>query len=220
MKYTDFTPRETPRNRIKELGGQALASAELLSVALWIRNSDPASELAALYNKYGSLAAIPRKEIVEINGLGDQVADAVEAITEIIRREHTNTADSKPTINSPNEIANLVMYEMSAFDHEELWVMLLDSRNGVIGIEKLYKGTLDACTVKVGELFKAAITESARSIIVIHNHPSGDTTPSVDDIRLTRTVCEAGRLVDIEVLDHLIIGGGSFTSLKTTRQGF
>jgi len=220
MRYTEFVNNQKPRNRIKELGGRALANAELLSVALWIRESEAAESLAQLYNQYGSLAAIPREKIVEIKGLGNQVADAVNAISEIVRREATNVAEPKPSINSPEDIAQLVMYEMSALDREELWVMLLDSRNQVLKIDRLYKGTLDSCTVKVGEIFRSAIVEGAASIIVLHNHPSGDPEPSVDDIKLTRAIREAGRLVDIELLDHMVIAGGRFVSFKARGLGF
>ena len=109
---------------------------------------------------------------------------------------------------------------MSALDQEHLRVINLDTRNRVINIEKLYIGSLNASTVRVGELFRPAIARNAASIIVLHNHPSGDPTPSPEDIALTRSIVQAGKLLDIAVLDHLVIGQGRWVSLKERGLGF
>jgi DNA repair protein RadC len=109
---------------------------------------------------------------------------------------------------------------MSALEQEELWTLLLDIRNQVLDIEKVYRGSLTSSQVRVGELFKAAIRRNAAAIIVVHNHPSGDPSPSPDDIALTRAIIEAGKLLDIQVLDHLVIGLGRYVSLKERGLGF
>ncbi len=109
---------------------------------------------------------------------------------------------------------------MIGLPQENLWVFLLDTRNRVLKIEKLYKGSLNASTVRIGELFKAALTNNAASIILAHNHPSGDPTPSPEDVALTRAAQQAGRLLDVEVLDHIVIGHNKFVSLKDKGLGF
>ena len=109
---------------------------------------------------------------------------------------------------------------MSALEQEYLKVMLLDSRNRVLDIVEVYHGSLNSSQVRVGELFKAAIRRNSASVIILHNHPSGDPTPSPDDIALTRAIVQAGKLLDIEVLDHLVIGRRQFVSLKERGLGF
>lgn len=220
MKYTEFSPNEQPRARIQELGGRALSSSELLSVALWITDTEASLELSQLIDEYGNMGAIPRDEITSINGLGERYADAVIAISELVRRESTRQAPDKIKIDGPQAAAELVRYEMSQLEQEEMWVVLLDTRCKVIGVERLYKSTMDAAMVRTAEVFKAAIRKNARSVIVCHNHPSGDPNPSPEDVSVTRGLVEAGKLLDIEVMDHLVIGGGTFVSLKQRGLGF
>ena len=123
-------------------------------------------------------------------------------------------------IRSPKDAADLIQYEMVGLPQENLWVLLLDTRNRVLKIEKLYKGSLNSSTVRVGELFKSALTNNAASIILAHNHPSGDPTPSPEDVALTRAASQAGHLLDVELLDHIVIGQNKFVSLKDKGLGF
>jgi DNA repair protein RadC len=124
------------------------------------------------------------------------------------------------SIHSPEEAAHLILHEMSALEQEELWVLLLNTRNKLISTEAIYRGSLNSSQVRIGEIFKTAIRRNAASIIVAHNHPSGDPTPSPDDIAVTRGIVEAGKLMDVDVLDHLVIGSGNFVSLKQRGLGF
>jgi DNA repair protein RadC len=128
--------------------------------------------------------------------------------------------DERPAIHSPDDAAALIKYEMSALEQEELRVFMLDIRNRVEKILTVYKGSLNSSQVRIGELFKDAIRSNAAAIIIAHNHPSGDPTPSPEDVALTRAVVQAGKLLDIEVLDHLVIGGGRHISLKERGLGF
>jgi DNA repair protein RadC len=123
-------------------------------------------------------------------------------------------------IHSPADAAALVQYEMSGLTQEHLRVINLDTRNHVLNIEKVYVGSLNASYVRIGEVFKSAIQRNAASIIVLHNHPSGDATPSQQDINLTRAIVQAGKLLDVEVLDHLVIGQGQWVSMKEKGLGF
>ena len=130
------------------------------------------------------------------------------------------TQDELPKIHSPEDAANLVMHRMSALEQEELHVILLDTRNRVMGVDQVYRGSVNSSQVHVGELFKTAIRRNIPAVIVVHNHPSGDPEPSPDDVAVTRAFVEAGKLLDIKVLDHLVIGNGRFVSLKERRLGF
>jgi DNA repair protein RadC len=129
-------------------------------------------------------------------------------------RLRTETPDDRPTINSPADAAALVAYEMSALEQEHLRVILLDTRNGLLDIVEIYKGSVNSSQVHVREIFKSAIRRNAAALIVVHNHPSGDPTPSPDDVAVTRAIVQAGKLLDVDVLDHMVIGQGQWVSLK------
>ena len=220
MKYTELDLTDQPRYRIQELGSRALSTSEILAVALRISDSKSAQELTKLYRTYGSLNAIPRDEVIQIKGLGERYADALVAISELVSRELSNKNDIRKKLHSPEDAAELVRYDMSSLDQEEMWIILLDVRNHVVKIEHLYKQTLTSTNVRIGEIFKEAIRRNASGIIVCHNHPSGDPEPSPEDIAVTRQIIEVGKLLDIDVLDHLIIAGGRHTSLKQRRLAF
>ncbi len=220
MRYTQLPESEQPRRRLSDMGAGALSTAELLSVALWISDSEAAGELAAIYNEAGNLGRIRKEQVTGIKGLGERYADALAAIHELARREIVREAAVKPSIHSPADAANLVLYEMAGLEQEQLRVILLDVRNRVQKVTTLYQGSATSAQVKVGEVFKQAIRENAANVIICHNHPSGDPTPSPDDVALTRAIVQAGKMLDIEVLDHLVIGAGRWVSLKERGLGF
>jgi DNA repair protein RadC len=155
-----------------------------------------------------------------VRGLGPAKAAQLKAAIELGRRLALEAPEERPAINSPGDAAALVQYEMAALEQEHLRVLLLDTRNRVLDINELYHGSLNASLVRVGEVFKPAIRRNAAGILVVHNHPSGDPTPSPDDVAITRALVQAGRLLDIEVVDHLVIGQGRFVSLKERGLGF
>jgi len=126
----------------------------------------------------------------------------------------------RPIIHSPTDAANILMYFIGNLDHEELWVVDLDTRNRVMQLVALYKGSVNSSQVRVAEVFRQAILDNSPAIIVAHNHPSGDTSPSPDDVAVTGGIVQAGKLLDIDVLDHLIIGSSGYTSLKERGLGF
>jgi DNA repair protein RadC len=118
------------------------------------------------------------------------------------------------TIHAPRDIAELLLDEMSALEREELRVTLLNSRNAVLDVAVVYQGNVSSSLVRIGELFCEAVRRQATGVILVHNHPSGDPTPSPDDLRLTAEALAAGRLLDIQLLDHVVIGGGTWLSLR------
>ena len=128
--------------------------------------------------------------------------------------------EERPQIRTPADAANLVLTEMGLLEQEHLRVMLLDTKNCVLETPTIYVGSLNTSLIRVGELFREAIRANCASLIVLHNHPSGDPTPSPEDVAVTRQIVEAGKLLDVEVLDHLIIGRQRFVSLKERGLGF
>ena len=126
----------------------------------------------------------------------------------------------RPAIHCPADAANILDYFIGALDHEELWVVDLDTRNRLMSLVKLYQGSVNTSQVRVAEVFRQAILENAPAVIVAHNHPSGDISPSPEDINLTRAIHQASKLLDIDLLDHLIVSQGRYASLKERGLGF
>ncbi|HEX2980366.1 MAG TPA: DNA repair protein RadC [Anaerolineaceae bacterium] len=224
-RITDMDESERPRERLAQVGVDSLKTAELLAILLRVgvtgENAVQVGE--RLLQDCHGLAGLHRISYVELcaqRGVGPAKAAQIKAAIELGNRLAKMTPEDRPCVHSPKDAADLVKYEMSALEQEELWVLLLDTRNNVLETEKAYRGSLNASIVRVGELFKGAIRRNAASILVIHNHPSGDPTPSPEDIALTRAIVQAGKLLDVEVLDHLVIGGNRYVSLKERGLGF
>jgi DNA repair protein RadC len=214
-----------PRERLIAEGAGALSPGELLAIIL--RVGGQGENAIAMANRllvhFGGLAGLARANVQELclaHGMGEAKATQIKAALELGRRMHLATPEERTCISSPREVANLVMMEMGLLDQEELRVVLLDTKNYVVKITRLYTGSLNMAIVRVGEIFREPIRSNAASIILIHNHPSGDPTPSREDISLTEAVVQAGDLLNIDVLDHLIIGRNTFASLKERRLGF
>jgi DNA repair protein RadC len=126
----------------------------------------------------------------------------------------------RPAIHSPADVYEILKYFIAHLDHEEMWVMLLDTRNRVMSLVQLYKGSVNCAQIRIGEVFRQALLDNAPSIIIAHNHPSGEPLPSPDDVAVTRAIVQAGKLLDIEVLEHLIIANNDYISLKDKGLGF
>ncbi|MBL6983622.1 MAG: hypothetical protein ISR58_20765 [Anaerolineales bacterium] len=126
----------------------------------------------------------------------------------------------RPSINSPRDAYEYLFPFMANAPREEFWIVILDTRNRIKQLVKLYTGTVNSSSVRLAEVFRHPIIETSPAIIIAHNHPSGSADPSPDDIAVTRALVEAGKLLDIQILDHLVIGAGRFVSLKERRLGF
>jgi DNA repair protein RadC len=224
-RIADLENKERPRERLQHGGAKTLNSAELLAVLLRTGvQGESAIDLGKrLLQTFGGLAGLQRTEfeaLEEAHGMGAAKASTLMAAIELGRRILIADPESRPRISSPEDAAGLVQYEMSALEQEHLRVILLDTRNQVLEIEELYRGSLNSSPVRIAEVFRPAIRKNAAALILVHNHPSGDPAPSPDDIALTKAIREAGRLLDIELLDHLVIGQGRFVSMKEKRLGF
>jgi DNA repair protein RadC len=224
-RITDLSADERPRERLEKNGPEALSKAELLAILLrvGVTGSNSIQLAQRLLNKFGGLAGLQRASFLEvcgINGVGPAKAAQIKAAIELGIRLKNENPELNGVISSPEAAAELVCYEMQPLLQENLWVILLDTRNRKIFIDKRYKGSLNVSMVRVGELFMEALKRSAAGIILAHNHPSGDPTPSPEDVALTRSVIQAGKLLDVEVIDHLVIGMNSFVSMKQKGLGF
>jgi DNA repair protein RadC len=158
-------------------------------------------------------------ELGQVPGVGQQTAVRLKAALALAIRLHEPIGE-KPVINSPADAATLVQYEMALLDQEYLKVILLNTRNRVLDIVEVYHGSVNSSQVRIAEVFRPAIQRMAPAIIVCHNHPSGDPTPSPDDVSITRAIVSAGKLLDIECLDHIVVGGNHWVSLKERGLGF
>jgi DNA repair protein RadC len=178
----------------------------------------------ALLAKFGTLRRLYNAHVNEIEGVpgvGSQTAARLKAALAIGLRMATDDAQERTVITSPADAANLVMYDMGLLPEEHLRVILLNTRNHVLEVVEVYKGSVNSSQVRVGEVFQAAIAQKASAMIVCHNHPSSDISPSPDDVAVTRALVQAGKLLDIGVLDHLILGAnGAWCSLKEKGLGF
>jgi DNA repair protein RadC len=221
----DMDEEERPRERLARLGPQSLSTAELLAILLRVGVVGETSVQVGqrLLQTFGGIAGLHRASFAELsNQKGVKLAKAaqIKAAIELGRRLVKESPEERPSVHSPADAAELVQYEMSALEQEELRVLLLDTRNHLLHIEVVYRGSVNSSQVRVAEVFKAAIRRNAPNLIVIHNHPSGDPTPSPDDIAITRLIAQAGEILDVKLLDHIIIGSGRFVSLKERGLGF
>lgn len=221
----DMAVSDRPRERLILVGERSLAVSELLAIV--IRTGVGGENVIRLAERtlahFGGLPGIARasiKELTQVKGIGAAKAVEIKASLELGRRLIAATPQERPTVTSPADAANLLMTEMSLLEQEHLRLVLLDTRNHVLAMPTIYIGSLNTSVVRVGELFRAAIKENAAALIVVHNHPSGDPSPSPEDVRVTSQIVSAGKLLDVDVLDHIIIGRQRFVSLKERGLGF
>jgi DNA repair protein RadC len=221
----DLPTPERPRERLQDQGPAALSTAELLAIVL--RTGRPGASAVdlgtTLLGRFtlSGLAAASVAELCQISGLGPAKAVQVKAALELGRRlvARAGSQDSVQ-IAGPADAARLLMGEMAFLEQEHLRVVLLNTKNRVLGVHEVYKGSVNASLVRVGEVYREAVRRNCPALIVAHNHPSGDPAPSPEDIHVTRQLADGGRLLDIELLDHLIIAAGRWVSLRERGLGF
>jgi DNA repair protein RadC len=221
----DMPEHDRPRERLMQVGAESLSTTELLAITLRTGVGGEnvlrlAERLLAQFKHLPGLARASIAELRTVKGIGPAKAVEIKAALEIGRRLTATAPEERPRVTSPADAANLLMTEMMFLEQEQLRVILLDTRNRVLSTPTIYVGSLNTSVVRVGELFRAAIRGNAAALIVAHNHPSGDPAPSPEDVKVTRQVVEAGELLDIDVLDHIIIGRQHFVSLKERGLGF
>lgn len=220
-RICDLPTEERPLYRLHHHGTDALATTELLALLLGTAEAPGlAQDLLASVGSLHQLARATKAQLMRIRGIGETQAGRLMAFLELSRRLQAPAAEERLKVTSPADAAALLLPTMRHLDQEELRVVLLDTRNRVLGTPTIYRGSLNSSVVRIGEVFRAAVEAPAAAVIVVHNHPSGDPSPSPEDIKVTRQLVQAGKVLDIEMLDHVIIGDGRYTSLKEKGLGF
>ncbi|MEO8251195.1 MAG: DNA repair protein RadC [Chloroflexota bacterium] len=199
------------RARLGQLGPGALRDDELLAVLLGGSGATIAARM--LLEPHG-LAGLAVAGLDELPAIGERRAATVVAALELGRRAAAAWPVTGWRIRTPADLAERLMPVMGHLEREELRSVLLNTKNSVTGMMTVYAGNLAGSSVRVGEVFRDAVRRQAAALVVVHNHPSGDPAPSAEDLRITREIAEAGRLLDIELLDHLVIGHGRWVSLR------
>lgn len=225
LMIKDIQLDERPRERLMAYGAASLSTTELLAIIInvGIVGESVTSLSQRLLAEQGGLAGLLKLDVTElaqVRGIGPAKATKIKAALEMGRRLAATSTDERPRIESPEDVVRIVGVEMSALDQEQLRVLLLDTKHGVLATRTVYQGSANQAIVRVGELFRDAIRHAAVAVVLVHNHPSGDPTPSSADISMTADVVEAGKLLDITVIDHIIIGHGRHASLKRLGLGF
>ena len=225
LSVKELPPDERPRERLKLRGPASLSDGDLLAIIL---NTGIVGETVTdvsrrILVEHGGLRGLFRLDVAElarIRGLGDAKAVRLKAALELGRRLAALSPEDRPQVGSPDDVANLLLIEMGALEQEQLRVVLLDTKHRIIGARTVYQGSVNQAQVRVAEVYRDAVRHNATAIVAVHNHPSGDPTPSAADIALTVELVQAGQLLDVELLDHLIIGQGRWLSLRRIGLGF
>ncbi len=227
IRVAELPESERPRERLERLGPAALKSEELLAILLRTGTSrEGVLQVAGrlLRERHGvrGLASTDLATMAEMHGLGPAKATTIAAAFELGRRAALEEGMSRPQVTGPADIARLLHAEMELLPQEELRLLVLDTKHQVLAAPMLYRGTINAAPGRVAEVFREAVRRGAAKIALAHNHPSGDPTPSREDVRFTEAILQAGAILDIGILDHLVFGHGPqrYVSMRERRMGF
>ena len=222
----EMPTEERPRERLAAYGPRHLSNTELIAILLRTGSAgeNVISQSSRLLSRFDGLRGLGKATYAELcaeKGLSEAKTCQILAALELGRRFVSLAPEERAVINCPEDVVNLLSAEMSSFEQEHLRVLLLNTRNEVMGVEEIYIGNVNSSVVRPAEIFRPAIRANATSLIVVHNHPSGDPTPSGADVSITRDLADAGKLLGMELLDHLVIGSGHrYVSMKEARLGF
>ncbi len=220
LKIKDIPQNERPKEKLLAYGAESLNNSELLAIILRTGTQgenvlELSSRLLSELEGLDGILSASINDITSIKGIKEGKASQILALSELFRRFRTLKAMKKDIkITSPKELADLLMGEMNELNQEVLKVILLSTKNIIIGTKDVFKGSLNTSVVHPREIFKQAINKNSASIIICHNHPSGDPTPSKEDINITLRIKECGNIIGIQLVDHIIIGNNKFVSLK------
>ena len=225
-KLRDMPQGERPRERLRDFGPRYLSNAELIAILLrtGMKGENVLAMSTRLLSRFNGLDGLGRRSFAELcaeRGLSEAKACQLMAALELGRRFISLAPEDRAVINSPQDAANLLQAEMAQLEQEHLKVLLLNTKNQVLSVQEIYVGNVNSSVARPAEIFRPAVRDNAPSIIVVHNHPSGDPTPSPEDVNITRELVAAGKLLSIDLLDHIVIGsGGRYVSLNERRLGF
>ena len=215
----DFPVNERPRERLEQRGEDALTNAELLAILLRVGvEGCSAIDLAwNLLDRFGGLRGLHAasfNDLCAVNGMGRAKTAQIKAAIELGYRLDQEEQSPVPTISNPEDVEKLLGHLLVEKSQEELWVLALNTRNRLLCKQRLYIGTVNQSSVRLAEILEVPLRQRATSIILVHNHPSGDPQPSEEDLRLTEELIKAGRLMDIGILDHIILARGGHFSIR------
>jgi DNA repair protein RadC len=220
MRVKDLPISERPYEKLEKWGPSSLSDAELLAIIIKSGSKKERSiELAQRIlgiKKQGirGIYDLTLEELQQVSGIGRVKSIQIKAIAELSKRISKNKAAEKVKISSPSSIASLYMEELRYLHQEHLKIVFLDTKNQIISDKFLTVGTVNASLINPREVFIESLKHNAVHIILLHNHPSGDPTPSKEDILITKRIIEAGNIIGIQLLDHIVIGDGNYISLK------
>lgn len=214
-----------PRERLIGLGAGALSNSDLIAILLrtGVKGENVLSLSNKLLSRLGGLSGLSEATIGDmcvLRGISEAKACQIVAAVELGKRAASMNPQNRPSIGSPEDVHNLVGLEMSQLSQEKLRVLLLNTKNRVIAMRDVYQGTVNSASIRVSEILRPAVRENCPYMVVVHNHPSGDPTPSPEDILVTRRLNQSADMMDIELLDHIVIGQQSFVSMKQRNLGF
>jgi DNA repair protein RadC len=220
----DIPADDRPRERLQKHGAQFLSNADLLAIILRTGTQgenvmELANRLLAQYSGLSGLLNVDFHLLCQEHGLGTAKAAQLKAALELGKRLKLEQRDKRIQIKNADEAAQLVQMEMMNLEHEEMHIMVLDTKNNLVEYSQRYKGTVNSSVVRVAEVFRPAIIRNCPRILLCHNHPSGDPTPSPEDFNVTREVIKAGTMLDIELVDHIIIGNPRYASIRERMGG-
>ncbi len=215
----EVPPTERPRERLALRGAAGLTTAELIAL-IWGSGSrgrsavDLADDALAAHDGLTGLARATDVELAGLAGIGAARSAQLIAAFELGRRLLADWPSGRWSIRGPRDVADRLILQMGRLEREELRVVILDTKNHVLRVATVYQGNVSSSLVRVGELYRDAVRLNAAGVILVHNHPSGDPTPSPDDLHLTAEALAAGRMLDIQLLDHLVIGHDAYVSMR------
>ncbi|WP_434122264.1 RadC family protein [Salinicoccus roseus] len=210
---------DRPRERLMNYGPDKLTNQELLGIIINTGNREESSITVANriikdMKTIRELRGLTYQELISVKGIGEAKAITILAVIELAIRMHTHSLEEDIFIKSPDDVSNLLMEKMRYYQQEHFVVLYLSTKNMVIHQETMFKGSLNTSIVHPREVYKEAVKRSAAAIICVHNHPSGDPSPSREDIEVTKRLHECGEMIGVDFLDHIIIGSGKYISLK------
>jgi len=214
IRIKDLPDSERPRERLVAEGADALSAAELIAILLrtGLKGASAKDVAAQMLQKFGTLENLARASVADlrqVKGVGRDKAVTLVAAFTLARKMAKELREESPVLDNPETVAALLREDNRQYGVEQFQVLLLNTRRRLIRVEKISHGTLDTILVHPREVFKSAIAANASAIVLVHNHPSGDPTPSEADIKVTRDLIRAGQLLKIDVLDHVILGSAS-----------
>ena len=221
----EWPAAERPRERLRDLGPAHLSSAELLAIILrtGTRERSVVALAQQLLEEHGGASGLARtsfRELTQFPGLGEAKVAQLKAALELGRRAAASAPAARPTIRSVSDAQNYLLPDFVDEEQEKFMVVLLDTKHHVVGKVTLYRGTLNQTAVRPAEVFREAVRANCAAVLVAHNHPSGDTSPSADDVAITSQLAQSGKLLGIELVDHVIMTRHSALSLRERGLGF